>query len=682
MVISSIWGTKRSLIQFEYWFFYLGETMKYSMVFLIWISFLSSTTMAFNAYAETNKGLLEAYAKPSQYLDINISPNGTYLASTSRNAEGAILLTVLDIAKQEVVSITRGRGKESVSSFFWLNDERLLITTAREVGSLETPIPTGELIAMDADGKNNVVLTGWRAKSGDRRFSQIIDALPDDPDAILIYSVDMTAKEPYLDIYKMKVSNGRKSSQGRAPLRAYRGSGTNVYTDQNGNVLAMTGANPNRDNVETLMARKTVDDEWEVVLENGSYEPSFRPIVFLEDNKTLVGLSTKETDTWSLATFNIETKEHKVIASHDKVDVSPILHTEDGKVKEVFGASFEYETIDSFFLPEVKDKSQQRVLASLLNTFKGQSVSITSTTRDNSQIVIRVGNANNPNVFYLFDSKARQLVKLAESRPWLNEVKIPESKLITYKTRDGLEISAVLTLPVGKSKDLPFVLLPHGGPHGPYDTISRMDGDAKVLASHGYAVLQPNFRGSGGYGLPFEKAGFRNWGTTMINDMTDGTMHLVNQGIVDKNRMCVYGGSYGGYAALQSVIREPDLYKCTIGFVGVYDLDMMFEEGDIPENKSGINYLNRVLPTGKDRDFQSPIKNVDKIKVPVFIIQGEEDVRVPKDHAFALRDALKARNHPYEWMMKSGEGHGFFKPENNVERWERMLEFLDKYTKQ
>lgn len=141
--------------------------------------------------------------------------------------------------------------------------------------------------------------------------------------------------------------------------------------------------------------------------------------------------------------------------------------------------------------------------------------------------------------------------------------------------------------------------------------------------------------------------------------------------------MCVYGASYGGYAALQSVIREPDLYKCTVGFVGVYDLALMKSAGDIPESQSGINYLNRVLPDG---DSQSPVKNVDKIKVPVFIIQGEEDVRVPKEHAFALREELEKRNKPYEWMMKSGEAHGFYKEENNVERWTAMIEFFDKHT--
>lgn len=647
--------------------------MKKLVLFIILVFFITPAMAV-------NKNILEAYAKHSQYLDIKISPSGQYLASTSRDEAGIVLLTVLDIEKQKVISVTRGRGKESVNTFDWLNDERLLLSMAREVGSLETPLGTGELIGMDANGKNKVILTGWRAKSGDKRFSQIIDLLPNEPDSVLVYSTDLTSQEPYLDIYKMKVSNGRKQSQGRMPLRAYRGSGVAPYTDQHGNVLAVFGADPNKDNEEVLLTRKTIDDEWEVLVKSGSYEPSFRPIVFLEDNKTLVGLSTLKTDTWSLATYNIDTKEHSVLASHNKVDVSPILLTEEGKIKEVFGVSYEYESIDAHFLSDVKNKSIQKLIASLLTTFKGQAVNITSATKDNEKIVIRVGNSNNPTQFYLFDTKIRKLMPLADSSPWLKDIKIPESKLITYKTRDGLEISAVLTLPIDQSKDLPFVLLPHGGPHGPYDTISRIDSDAKVLASHGYAVLQPNFRGSGGYGLPFEKLGFRNWGTTMINDMTDGTMHLVKEGIVDKSRMCVYGGSYGGYAALQSVIREPDLYKCTIGFVGVYDLDMMFEKGDIPRNKSGVNYLDRVLPVGDDRDFQSPIKNVDKIKVPVFIIQGEEDQRVPKEHAFALRDALEKRNHPYEWLMKAKEGHGFFKSENNVERWDAMLKFLDKYT--
>ncbi|MEC9319684.1 MAG: prolyl oligopeptidase family serine peptidase, partial [Pseudomonadota bacterium] len=166
----------------------------------------------------------------------------------------------------------------------------------------------------------------------------------------------------------------------------------------------------------------------------------------------------------------------------------------------------------------------------------------------------------------------------------------------------------------------------------------------------------------------------------MIDDMTDGVDYLIEKGIADPERMCVYGASYGGYAALMSVIREPKKYKCTIGFVGVYDLNLMFQEGDISEAKAGVNYLSKVLPTDKaERESQSPVHQVDKLEVPVFIIQGGRDVRVPKEHAFRLRDALEKRNHTYEWLLKPGEGHGFYKPENNIERWNKMLVFLDKY---
>lgn len=166
----------------------------------------------------------------------------------------------------------------------------------------------------------------------------------------------------------------------------------------------------------------------------------------------------------------------------------------------------------------------------------------------------------------------------------------------------------------------------------------------------------------------------------MINDMTDGVMHLVDKGIADKNRMCVYGASYGGYAALMTVIREPDLYKCTVGFVGVYDLNLMFEQGDISEADAGQNYLSMVLPTDKEeREMQSPLHQLDKLKVPVFIIHGGKDVRVPIEHAHRLRKALDEKDHPYEWLVKEKEAHGFYKPENNIERWEKMLKFFDKY---
>ena len=646
----------------------------YRLIFLL--ALLSSF---FTHAAKVDDSILSAYAKHSQFIDIKISPTGDYLASTSRNNDGIISLTVLDLTKNKIVSVTRGKGDESVSSFSWLNDKRLLLTMAREVGSFEQPMPTGELIAMDADGSKKIILTGPRAKSGDIRFSSIIDFLPSEPDQVLIYSVEWTAEEPYLDLYRMKVTTGRKRSVGRVPMRVFKGSNVSVFTNEDGDVLAAQGENPNQNNKSILMARASVDDEWKVIHESGQFEKGFSAIKFIDD-ETLVGLSDLETDTKAIATFNIKTKEHVVLASHKKADITPIFgFNKYGRLGEIIGGTYEYDDVGSIYLSGSKNPEWQALVKSLMNTFKNKAVRVTSATQNNETMILSVSSANDPTEYYLFDNKKRKLSVLTASKPWLKKSIVPKTEIITYKNRDGNLITGLLTLPPKKNKNLPFVLMPHGGPHGISDSIASLNPDAKILAAHGYAVLQPNYRGSGGYGRKFLISGFQNWGTTMIDDMTDGTKSLIKNGTIDANRMCVYGASYGGYAALQSVVREPDLYKCSIGFVGVYDLDLMYTEGDIKENDSGVNYLDRVLPKGEAKIAQSPVQNVDKIKVPVFIIQGEEDVRVPKEHAFKLRDELKKRNLTYQWMMKGGEGHGFYKPENNIERWTEMLLFLDKY---
>jgi dipeptidyl aminopeptidase/acylaminoacyl peptidase len=657
--------------------FLFEENSMYKLIIVITTLLLGSTLNTANAVS-INQEILEAYSKPSQFIDVKISPTGQYLASTSRNDENTVSLTVMDLTKNKVISITRGKGNESVSAFSWLNDERLLLTMSREIGSLEAPQATGELIAMNANGSKKIILTGRRAKNKDYRFTSIIDILPNDPDQVLVYSLDLTSSQPFLDLYRMKVSNGRKKSLGRVPLRGYDGNIATAFADNEGDVLAAMGIDPTGDRNKTvLMARENTEAEWKLIIERETYTGNFNPIKFLDDGETLIGLSNLETDTLSIATLNIKTKKHEVLLNYPEADLSPLISVNNSVADEVVGAIYEYKTTGALFLDNVKNPKNQSMVAQLVATFKNQSVNVTSATKDNSMFIIRTGSANHPTMFYSFDIKVNKLAVLTPSRPWLKQKMIPTTQIVSYKSRDGLTITGLLTLPVDKeSKDLPFVLIPHGGPHGPYDSIYGMSSDPKVLANHGYAVLQPNFRGSGGYGLAFETAGFDKWGTDMINDMTDGTNFLVSEGIVDQDRMCVFGGSYGGYAAIQSVIREPDLYKCTIGFVGVYSLKMMREIGDIPESDYGVNYLNHVLPTD---DIQDPIKNVDKIKVPVFIIQGEEDERVPKEHAFALRDALEARKHPVKWMMKSGEGHGFLKPENNVERWKAMLKFFDKH---
>lgn len=651
--------------------------MKIPML-LGWVAFILPT-MGVSASIDTD--ILESYAKHAQYLDVKISPEGDYLAATSRISDGSVQLTVIDIDDREILSVTQGREGQSVATFNWANAERLIFSMAREVGPLETPAPTGEIFAMDADGSNQIILTGPRSKSGEYVFASVVDYLPDEPDAIMIYQRSFTSQEPYLDLYTIKIDSGRKRSEGRIPLRAYRNTNVQVILDDKGVSRMVIGVDPEEDNKTVILGRDGANQEWYEVTSYASDEGGFVPLRMLPNSDQVIGLSNSQTDTRALSVMDLSDRKETVLAEHPHVDLMPIMSIKNGRSNELIGAAFEYESIDSFFFADVEDKDYSRLLQSLLATFPGHAVGISSATRDNNTLIVSVSSANKSPAFYMFERDKGKLLPLAEARPWVSKHQFPKTQAIVYKSRDGLDIQAILTLPKNKeAKDLPLILLPHGGPHGIKDTLMAMDADAKVFAEHGYAVLQPNFRGSGGFGREFLESGYKNWGTTMINDMTDGVDHLIQQGIVDPTRVCVYGASYGGYAALQSGVREPDKYKCIVGFVGVYDLDLMFEEGDIPQALAGRNYLNRVLPdTAEERKAQSPLHNVDKLKAPVFIIQGGADRRVPETHAFRLRDALEEREHPHEWLYKKHEGHGFFKPENNVERWQKMLTFFDTY---
>jgi dipeptidyl aminopeptidase/acylaminoacyl peptidase len=246
------------------------------------------------------------------------------------------------------------------------------------------------------------------------------------------------------------------------------------------------------------------------------------------------------------------------------------------------------------------------------------------------------------------------------------------------EARDGTVLNGYITRPVGNGPH-PMVVLPHGGPHNIHNTW-HFDRKIQLLANRGYAVLQVNYRGSGGYGVDFETAGFREWGAKMQDDITDATHWAIDKGHADKNRICIYGASYGGYAALMGSVKEPNLYRCAIGFAGVYDLELMLSSADIPRSKSGRAYLSKAL--GDDREqlrSRSPARHAQAISIPILLIHGKEDWRVDFEHAKRMKAALESNKKSFEWMVLSREGHGVYDEASRREMYERILGFLDKH---
>lgn len=649
------------------------------------IFLLLALSLAADTYAAPQAVSFDDYARHAQFLQVKISPSGKYIAVSRRADDGNIEVVVLKRGDFSVASQHHFRGNDTISAFYWANDERLILTLAREVGSLEAPQPTGELYGVNADGKKGLMLTGYRSKSRTPTASEIIDFLPEEDDTVLIASRRLTSREPAIEFYRLNVINGRQNKVGQAPIRAVRGGQVFALTDNQGEPRLVYGVDPAKDSDTVLMYLPANSEKWqELARFDEKSDRSFQPLAFAADNQSVFGLSNLSSNTRAIARLDLASKQQEILAEHPRTDVTPIISIENGQLTDVIGASYEYDNIETIFFDNANHSAFGKALQGLMAAFPGKNVSITSVTRDNQLAVVQVSSVNQDNVFYLFDLTNNQLAYLLNARPWLKDAVLPQTKLVKYRARDGQDIMALLTLPKDRpAKNLPLVVFPHGGPISVRDTMESYNAYSaymKVLAEHGYAVLQPNFRGSGGYGIAFQQAGYQQWGTLMIDDMTDGVLDLAKQGVVDPARVCTFGASYGGYAALQTAVRQPDLYKCSIAYVGVFDLNTLYDEGDIPNTEMGIRFIERTV--GKDKallDAQSPLKQLDKLKAPVLIVHGEEDRRTPLVHAETLRDALKARNHPHEWLVKPKEGHGFYKPENNVELYKKALQFLDKH---
>jgi dipeptidyl aminopeptidase/acylaminoacyl peptidase len=314
----------------------------------------------------------------------------------------------------------------------------------------------------------------------------------------------------------------------------------------------------------------------------------------------------------------------------------------------------------------------------LTQAFPGHAVRVTSQTTDGSKAIVHVWSDRSPGDDYVFDLKTMNADHLLTSRTWLDPATQAVRKGIALKARDGLPLRGYVTLPHGTDgKNLPMVVMPHGGPFGIFDRWG-FHSEAAMLAAAGYAVLQVNFRGSGNHGLAFEHAGRNQWGKAMQDDVTDATRWSIEQGIADPARICIHGTSYGAYAALMGAAKEPSLYRCASGYVGVYDLAALHTSGDIRDSGSGDTYLQQWVGKPEDLADVSPTRLADKIKVPVLLASGGEDRRAPSTQSDMMEKALKRAGVPVQHIHFSQESHGFYKPAHQKEYFTALLEFLDR----
>jgi dipeptidyl aminopeptidase/acylaminoacyl peptidase len=584
--------------------------------------------------------------------NFRISPDGKTLAFL-QPYERRMNIYVQPIVGGEPKRLTNETARD-IPDHFWKGPDRLVYV--KDFGGDEN----FHVVAVNKDGSGLKDLTPF-----DGVRAEIIDQLRDFPDQLLV-GLNKRNKEVF-DAYRLDLKTGELELIAENP-----GNITSWLADHAGNIR---GAQTT-DGVNTsFLYRDGVSGPFRTVLTT-SFRDSFSPLFFTFDNKSLYAASNLGRDKQAIVLVDPATaKEQKVLFEHPDVDVDGLSFSRKRKVL----TTISYVT----WKPQRKflDAETEKLYAALEKQLPGYEFGIQGTTDDEDRFVVAAYNDRTPGTRYLYDSGADKLTKLGDIAPWLPETKMATMKPIEYKSRDGLTINGYITLPNGKEpKNLPVIVNPHGGPWA--RDVWGWNPEVQMLANRGYAVLQMNFRGSTGYGRSFWQASFKQWGLKMQDDISDGVNYLVKEGIADPKRICIYGGSYGGYATLAGVTYTPDLYACAVDYVGVSNL-FTFLNTIPPYWKPFLDMMHEMVgEPEKDKALltaTSPALNADRIKTPLFIAQGARDPRVNIDEANQMVKALKARGIDVPYMVKENEGHGFRNEENQFDFYEAMERFLAKY---
>ncbi|HDS1039970.1 TPA: S9 family peptidase [Stenotrophomonas maltophilia] len=617
---------------------------------------------------------LDDYLRRAEFNDIQLSPTGEYLAMTLP-LEDATAVAILRTDSMALVGSFRPPRNNHADTVDWVSDTRLLIGLAEKWGALDEPRPTGELYAIDANGKRGDLLVGYRARPDEPGFvtgrvvepvaAFLADPLAGDERNVLI-SLWPFANDTSARLERMDVITGRRVLVSRSPVQR-----ATFTTDNSGELRFARGAAA--DNVNKLYYRQD-RDHWKLVNDEGSSHRIERPIGFSADNTLAYLIVEQAKGPDVVVSWNPQTGERNTLLQDAVVDPTHVIHQPGTRVP--IGVQFVGATPRTAFFDE--QSATARIQRMLEKAFPGQSVSLLSATRDNARILVKVSSARNPGDFFLFNTATREAAFLTARHRWFDRDGGASVRPVTLAARDGLPLHGYLTLPQGSDgRGLPMVVVPHGGPIGIFDDGS-FERDNQLLAAAGYAVLQVNFRGSGNYGRAHTQAAAQQWGRAMQDDVTDATRWAIREGIADAQRICIYGASYGAYSAMMGAVREPGLYKCAAGYVGVYDLPLMFKRGDIQDRTSGLNYLRDWLGDPAGLSAVSPVNLAASIKVPVLLAAGREDQRAPVQHTERMEAALKQAGVPVEAAYYAREGHGLYGEANQRDYYTRLLAFLSR----
>ncbi|MEK8033167.1 alpha/beta fold hydrolase [Ideonella sp. DXS29W] len=630
----------------------------------------------------------EDFSRPPAISGVQLSPSGQRLALLVPSPEGRKRLAVMDLPPSTSPRVVASFRDADIGNFGWVNDDRLIYEavdfsdgpTVRQYGA--------GTFAVDHDGKNSRHLIAWRGfeiKEATHIVSRVLD---------YHWDWDGTMDNGSDDVWVHKnMRDGRGEFIGRslASLNTRTGLLRTVQIPDLDHVHRwLIGKNGEPEVVQThwegrskLYWREASDKPWTLLQDSASYREDVWTPLYMDGHEQLVVRASPKNES-ALFAFNLKTRrlDPDPLVAVKGFDLNATLRR-DSRTHQVLGVQFLTDSAQSYWFDDGMDSIQRTIDASLP---AGRSNKIICGRCSASRFfVIQSRSDTVPGEYYLFDRQEKRLEPIGASRPWIAEASQGQRSFHRIAARDGLELPVYVTHPSGtqRTDKLPAVLLVHGGPWV-RGSDRGWDEEAQFLASRGYRVIEPEFRGSTGYGDKLFSAGIKQWGQSMQDDLADAVQWAAKQGLIDEQRVCIMGASYGGYAALMGPIRHPKTYRCAISFAGVTDIELRYNAWGSDLGDQVRRYTLPMLMGDPEADRDkirsvSPLLRAGEIKVPVLLVQGAKDRRVPIEHADKFAKAAKAAGVNVDYKIYDLEGHGWVIPADKADYYRRVEAFLAKH---
>ena len=611
------------------------------------------------------------FAARSPFRDAVLSPDGKRIA-LSIKAKDVDNIVIYDAAtKQPLLRSSVGEERYELNWFRWAGNDRILLSLSGTTSIYGEEFRYTRLFVTDLTART----TTYVGLSNEGLIGDDVLYVPPDGSYVLLALQDAVVDEPEVRRFPLDGTNTKNAVK----VLNRRTNVWDWYADDAGVVRAGFYVDNNQ---VTVLYRKTADDPFKAIArfngnEDGDRAQLYNALKIVGGSDSGLTLAKGPSGKVALRRVNLTSGQiGDVVYENPQADVTDFSVDDNGKP---LAASYTDERDRIAWLDPVMANVQARLEKAL----PGQDAWIMSRAADDSRLLVATSTASDPGAFYVYTAATHSLDWVADFRPGIPLDALAPVKPVSYTARDGTPIHAYLTLPKGRdAKNLPLIIMPHGGPYGVRDTLDYND-EVQFLANRGYAVLQPNYRGSGGYGEAFEKLGDGQIGRTMQDDLDDAEDWAVKQGFADRNRVCVDGASYGGYAALWAVERNPERYRCAASFAGVTDFNkiLKYDADFFSTRKDRKNWNARVRGSDKtfDMDSVSPARQVAMLKRPVLIAHGKRDSTVPFSQFKEMQNALQsAQFAKADYLVFDKEGHGFDTAEDEQKWYDALEAFLKK----